>query len=126
MPPRETSTADLEVSLHRWYADSYAIELRFKQPNSDVDIPPVREVKVQFDFERLRENSTDSAEYGRILSEILFSPRAIRDSFVRARAVARERGVGLNGQPAPNSSLYQSEGLGGVPVLGGERSDGER
>ena len=92
---KEIPTADLEISLHRWYAESYAIELRFRRPNSDVDIPPVRAVKVQVDFDALRENSDDIAAYGELLAEILFSDTAIRDGFVQARTVAQEEGLPL-------------------------------
>lgn len=95
MPPRETPTADLEISLHRWYAESYAIELRFKRPNSEADIPPVRAVKVQIDFDALREHSTDIEAYGRLLTNILFSESEIRDRFIQARTVAQEEGIPL-------------------------------
>jgi hypothetical protein len=95
MPPRDTPTVDVELSLHRWYADSYAIELRFKRPNSNVDIPPVRAVKVQIDFDALREHSTDIEAYGRLLTNILFSESAIRDRFIQARTVAQQQGIPL-------------------------------
>lgn len=89
------SSADLELSLHRWYADSYAIELRFRRPGSDADIPPVRAEEVPIDLVSLRELSQDIKAYGQLLTQTLFKKEAIRDAFVKARAIAEEENLPL-------------------------------
>jgi hypothetical protein len=88
-------TADLEVSLHRWYADTYAVELRFRYSGTDVDIPPVRADKVQIDFESLLENSHDIAAYGRLLAKALFSNDEIKAAFLQVRVIAQQEEVPL-------------------------------
>ena len=58
-----TVYADLEMGLHRRDTGRYAIELRFSQPDSEVDIRLVRgdPAQVQFDMEGLRALSLDES-----------------------------------------------------------------
>jgi hypothetical protein len=83
--------ADLEIGLHRRDTGSYAIELRFSQPESDADIRLVRgdPALVQFDIERLRALSLDDAAYGQLLSQSLFGDPAVQTAFAQARSTAQ-------------------------------------
>ena len=38
------ASADLEIGLHRYDAESYSVELRFSHPESDADVRLVMEV----------------------------------------------------------------------------------
>ena len=86
-----TAYADLEMGLHRRDSDSYTIELRFSQPESDADIRLVRgdPALVQFDMERLRALTLDQAEYGQLLSQSLFADPAVQTAFAQARSTAQ-------------------------------------
>ena len=86
-----TAYADLEMGLHRRDTDSYAIELRFSQPDSEADIRLVRgdPALVQFDMERLRSLSLDEAAYGQLLSQTLFRDAAVQTAFAQARSTAQ-------------------------------------
>jgi hypothetical protein len=65
-----TAYADLEIGLHRLDTGSYAIELRYTQPESDADIRLVRDdpALVQLDIDRLRALALDTEEYGKLLA----------------------------------------------------------
>jgi CHAT domain/SIR2-like domain len=85
-----TAYADLEMGIHRRDADSYAIELRYSQPDSDADIRLVRgdPALVQFDMERLRALTLDATAYGQLLSQGLFSDPTVQTAFAQARSTA--------------------------------------
>ena len=91
------SCADLEIGLHRRDADSYGVELRFSQPQSDADVRLLRgeSAPVHFDFPRLRELGTDSAAYGLLLGQGLLSDGAIQQVLAQARVAAQSQGVSL-------------------------------
>ncbi len=80
--------ADLELGLHRWNADSYAVELRFSQPESDADVQLVQ-TGVPLDLETLRRLARDGdvTGHGRLLGESLFADEEIREAFGNARAL---------------------------------------
>jgi len=82
--------ADLEISLHRHDANSYAVEFRFSQPDSDADIRlgVGKPATVQFDLEALEAQEPDPEAYGKALSQSLFADPAIQTAFGQARASA--------------------------------------
>src|SRR3990172_3963776 len=87
--------ADLEISLHRHDASSYAVEFRFSQPESDADIRlgVGKPALAQFDFDALNSQSHDPAAYGQTLSQSLFADPAIQTAFGQARASAQSLDV---------------------------------
>ena len=87
--------ADLEISLHRHDASSYAVEFRFSQPESDADIRlgVGKPALAQFDFDALNSKAHDPAAYGQTLSQSLFADPAIQTAFGQARASAQSLDV---------------------------------
>jgi len=85
--------ADLEIGLHRHDADSYIVEMRFSQPDSDADIRLVRDAGepalAQFDLDQLRSLALDPEAYGQKLGESLFAHPAVRSAFDKASASAQ-------------------------------------
>ncbi|HEX8560236.1 MAG TPA: CHAT domain-containing protein [Pyrinomonadaceae bacterium] len=97
--------ADLEISLHRWDEDTYAVEMRFRDPESESEPDPERDF-VEFDFAKLEELAHEGkiAEYGQTLTDSLFKPSApgkaprkapLRELFVRActTTLGRDNGI---------------------------------
>jgi len=123
--------ADLEIGLHRRDADSYAVELRFSQPDSDADIRLVQEAALaSFDTAHLRELEFDPADYGKVLSEQLFADPAVQAAFAQARTSAQSLDVALRlrlfiGPSAPELHNLRWETLrdphDGAPLLMGEQ-----
>ncbi|HSF83852.1 MAG TPA: CHAT domain-containing protein [Anaerolineales bacterium] len=87
--------ADLEISLHRHDASSYAVEFRFSQPDSDADVRlgVGKPALVQFDIDALNAQIHDPAAYGQALSQSLFADPAIQTAFGQARASAQSLDV---------------------------------
>ncbi|UCH61130.1 MAG: CHAT domain-containing protein [Anaerolineales bacterium] len=87
--------ADLEISLHRHDASSYAVEFRFSLPDSDADIRlgVGKPALAQFDLEALNAQVHDPAGYGQALSQSLFADPAILTVFGQARASAQSQDV---------------------------------
>jgi hypothetical protein len=82
--------ADLEIGLHRRDADTYAVEMRFSQPDSDADIRLASDgVSVSFDAAQLLELSADAQAYGKRLAENLFAEPTVRSAFNQARTSAQ-------------------------------------
>src|SRR4051794_21471674 len=92
-----TTYADLEVGLHKWNADSYAVELRFSQPGSDAEVRVVQDNPnlVKFDFDQLRNQQMDNAAYGQTLSNNLFANPEVKQAFANARTSAQTADVPL-------------------------------
>ncbi len=68
--------ADLEISLHRRDADSYAVELRFTPPDSDADVRLLEESPVvTFEVKTLRQHHLNDEDYGQTLTQILFGQK---------------------------------------------------
>jgi hypothetical protein len=78
---------EIEIGLHRWDVEGYAVELRFTRPDDEADVPPVRG-RASFDLNGLRERELNIAEYGQLLSGSLFGDPAVREFFSQARGVA--------------------------------------
>jgi len=123
--------ADLEIGLHRHDADSYRVELRFSQPESDADVRLAQRGPslARFDLDQLRELALDDAAYGQCLSDSLFADPGIRTAFAQARAAAQTQDVPLClrlfiGPSAPELHSLRWETLrdpqDGSPLLTGE------
>jgi hypothetical protein len=80
--------ADLELSLHRRDATSYAAELRFSQADTDADVRLLsgESAAVQLDVEQLRTLALDDVAYGRALGAALFGDASLRSAFAQACA----------------------------------------
>jgi hypothetical protein len=89
--------ADLEISLHKHDDSSYAVELRFSQPDSDTDVrlAQASPAFASFDLEKLDEQiaALDMKSYGKLLSESLFADANARLAFEQARASAQSLDV---------------------------------
>jgi len=87
----------MEIGLHRRDADSYRVELRFSQPESDADVRLAQRGPslVRFDLDQLRELALDAAAYGQCLSESLFADPGVRTAFAQARGAAQTQDVPL-------------------------------
>lgn len=92
-----TTYADLEIGIHKWEAESYAVELRFSQPGSDAEVRIVRESPdlLKFDREALRAKQFDNVAYGQTLSKNLFANEEVRQAFMAAHASAQTSNVPL-------------------------------
>ncbi|MBN2392959.1 MAG: CHAT domain-containing protein [Anaerolineae bacterium] len=126
-----TDYADLEIGVHRRDANSYSIELRYSQPDSDADVRLVRDgpSQVRFDMDRLRSQTVDVAAYGRQLSESLLANPDVKLAFAQARSNAQSLDAPLRlrlfiGPSAPELHSLRWETLGdpddGSPLLTGE------
>ena len=82
--------AELEISLERRGADSFAVEWRLARPESDADSSGVSEghhLAID-ELPQLLGNSSDALAYGRRLSEGLFGIPPLKEAFAAAKAVA--------------------------------------
>ncbi len=89
--------ADLELSLHRSDASSYALDFRYSNPESDVDIRPGGDMPIlaHFDLEALQRQVHDPEVYGQALTDSLFADQAVKSAFDLARSNAQSKGIGL-------------------------------
>src|SRR6516165_2531316 len=76
---------ELEISLHRRDTLSFAVQLRFHDPEQEAEQRD-EAFPVRFDHDRLRELALDPAAYGRLLGENLFSHAGVRSCLEKARA----------------------------------------
>lgn len=92
-----TEYADLEISLNRWNADTYRVELRYSQPDSDVDIrlAPGTPALARFDSMQLQMLTLDPTAYGTLLGANLFGDRNVQTAFAQARANAQSQDASL-------------------------------
>lgn len=83
--------ADLEISLHRHDAESYLVEFRFSQPDSDADIRlgQGEPALVRLDLKALQDLVYDPAAYGKQLTEYFFADPQVKSAFEQARASAQ-------------------------------------
>lgn len=86
-----TEYADLEITLSRWNADAYRVELRYSQPDSDVDIrlAPETPSLAKFDPVQLQMLALDPNAYGTLLGANLFGDANVKTAFAQARANAQ-------------------------------------
>ena len=83
--------ADLEIGIHRGDASTYAIDFRFSQPDSEADIRISRDQAdhAAIDLDELDQLVHTPVEYGRRLTESLFSTPALQTAFAQARTSAQ-------------------------------------
>jgi hypothetical protein len=76
--------AELEIGLQYYDEESYAVETRFTDPNSQVDkrLPGV--YRVAFDFEELNKLIYKPDQYGRLLTQYLFKDPKVLSEFTSA------------------------------------------
>jgi hypothetical protein len=84
-------SADLEISLHRHDAESYMVEFRYSQPDSDADIRlgQGEPALVRLDLDALQALAYDAAAYGKQLTESFFADSQVKEAFEKARASAQ-------------------------------------
>ncbi len=89
--------ADLEIALNRWNADAYRVELRYSQPDSDVDIrlAPNTPALARFDPIQLEMLALDPTAYGTLLGSSLFADQAVKSAFEQARAQSQNAALRL-------------------------------
>ena len=80
--------ADLEIGLHRREADSYAVDFRYNQPDSDTDVRLGQGV-ARFDLQALSRLQAGSQEYGAALTTSMFSDAAVQSAFAQALTSAQ-------------------------------------
>jgi hypothetical protein len=86
-----TDFADLELSLHRREGNSYNIEMRLTQPNSDADIRlgQGQSLTAQIEPLMLQDLIITPDEYGNELAKSLFSDPNVLAAWAQARATAQ-------------------------------------
>jgi hypothetical protein len=86
-----TEYADLEIGIHRRDAGSYAVELRFSQPDSEADIRIGQDqaVYASIDLAKLDQLVHTPGEYSRKLTEFFFASPALQSAFAQVRASAQ-------------------------------------
>ena len=78
-----STTADLEIGLHRREAESYAVDFRFNQPDSDTDVRLGQGV-ARFDLGALGKLLVGSDEYSETLTKSLFADPTVQTAFAQA------------------------------------------
>jgi hypothetical protein len=88
-----TLYADLEISLRRRDTDTYALELRFSQPESDADVRLMSggAALVRLEVANLRQDAFDSKSYGSKLGQSLFANPVVQTAFALATSNAQSR-----------------------------------
>jgi CHAT domain/SIR2-like domain len=123
--------ADLEIGLHRRDADSYAVDMRFNQPDSDADIRLLADLALaRFDSAQLHDLALDPTSYGQALSASLFAEPAVRAAFDQACTSAQSLDAPLRvrlfiGPSAPELHTLRWETL-ADPADGGSLLLGEQ
>ncbi len=80
---------ELEIGLSRCDAASYAVQVRFRDPDQEAEQRVDVKDPVRFDFEQLRELTLDPTAYGRLLGQNLFGHPDVRSCLDKARTVAQ-------------------------------------
>ena len=89
--------ADLEISLHRRDDGRYAVELRYRAPDSDAEVRLLRDAvtPVRLDFAALGQQTLNPLVYGQLLSTSLFAAPPLRQALAQARSAAQSLDVPL-------------------------------
>lgn len=97
VPKIMTDYADLEIGLHRRDGESYAIDFRFSQPNSETDVRlgQGRLSALPADLNGLGNLVYDPTTYGESLTRLFFADPDVRTAFEQARASAQSLGLVL-------------------------------
>lgn len=88
--------ADLEIGIFKRGENSYIGEIRYTYAETAVDIRRRSASVLTFDFEQLRESEFDSDQYGRLLSDCLFSDQDLKLAFIQARDDALTSGAKIH------------------------------
>ena len=86
--------ADLEIGLHRREVDSYGVDFRFSQPDSETDVRPGHGV-AQIEVQSLQKLVHGSPEYSQAITNALFADSAVLSAFTQALASAQTSGGAL-------------------------------
>jgi len=83
--------AELELGLQRRDVDSYAVQLRFSQPDMDEDLLLAQydTAVVRLDVNMLRQMDPTSDTYSEQLSKQLFADASVREGFLKAYTIAQ-------------------------------------
>lgn len=108
-----TEYADLEITLNRWNADAYRVELRYSQPDSDVDIrlAPNAPALAKFDPLQLQMLALDPTAYGTLLGANLFGDESVKTAFAQARTNAQALDASLRLRLFIDSAAPELHGL---------------
>lgn len=85
---------ELEIGLHRPYAEHYRVELRYTAPDSDADVR-LSPGEPRFDLDRLRQLEGDAAAYGKELAATLLADTSLREALAQVRSAVQSLGVPL-------------------------------
>ena len=80
---------ELEIGLSRCDTASYAVQVRFRDPDQEAEQRVDVRDTVRFDFEQLRELAVDPAGYGRLLGQDLFGQPDVRSCLDKTRTLAQ-------------------------------------
>lgn len=108
-----TEYADLEITLNRWNTDAYRVELRYSQPDSDVDIrlAPNAPALAKFDPLQLQMLALDPTAYGTLLGANLFGDESVKTAFAQARSNAQAQDASLRLRLFIDSAAPELHGL---------------
>lgn len=87
--------AELEIGVHRREVGSYALEMRFNQPDSEAEVRLGQGESLQttLNVDALQELVYDPEAYGRRLTQDLFEDSAVKNAF--AQALTNAQGLNL-------------------------------
>ena len=83
-----STSADLEIGLHRRDGDSYAVDFRYNQPDSDTDVRLGQGV-ARFDLPALARLHAGSQDYSSALTASMFADPAVQSAFAQALTSAQ-------------------------------------
>ncbi len=87
-----TAYAEIEVGLHRTQPESYDIELRVTDPETEAEVAPVRG-HARISLAALDERMLWPEGYGKLLTEQLFGDPAVRAFYGNSKAAFDSRGL---------------------------------
>jgi hypothetical protein len=86
---------ELEISLQRLDSQSYSLDMRYIDPDSETDRRFGGLEPVVFDAEELRERALDPTAYGEVLAQQLFAEAEARSFFDQAVAASQAQDLSL-------------------------------
>lgn len=101
--PIGTSHAEIELSFHNGQDGRYETELRFTDPECQVERAPIRGVAA-FDAQALLASECNPDEYGRRLTAQVFADLKVRTLYGKARAAVEHAGRTLRVRVAVGSA----------------------
>jgi hypothetical protein len=101
---------DLEISLHHQDTDTYSVDFRYRQPDSEVDIRPESGI-VSIDPKEFKPMIIDPDAYGQMLTKHFFSDPRVERGFTQARTSAATMNKPLRVRLLINASDIELHGL---------------